>query len=32
MNYNCQNCKQKFKNKNQLNQHVIKCQNDIEQK
>ncbi|CAF4106892.1 unnamed protein product [Rotaria socialis] len=31
MNHNCQNCKQKFKNKTQLNLHIIKCQNESEQ-
>ncbi|CAF3361439.1 unnamed protein product [Rotaria sp. Silwood1] len=31
MNYDCQNCKQKFKTKNQLNLHIIKCQNESEQ-
>ncbi|CAF0809105.1 unnamed protein product [Rotaria sordida] len=31
MNYNCQNCKQKFKTKTQLNLHVNKCQDEPEQ-
>ncbi|CAF4883850.1 unnamed protein product, partial [Rotaria magnacalcarata] len=32
MNHNCQNCKQKFKNKTQFNLHIIKCQDETEQK
>ncbi|CAF3794890.1 unnamed protein product [Rotaria magnacalcarata] len=31
MNHNCQNCKQKFKNKTQFNLHIIKCQDETEQ-
>lgn len=31
MNFNCQNCQQKFKTKNQLNIHLIKCQYESEQ-
>ncbi|CAF4598431.1 unnamed protein product, partial [Rotaria sp. Silwood2] len=31
MNFNCQNCQQKFKTKNQLNSHAIKCQSESEQ-
>jgi len=31
MNFNCQNCQQKFKTKNQLNTHLIKCQYESEQ-
>jgi len=31
MNFNCQNCQQKFKTKNQLNSHLIKCQYESEQ-
>lgn len=32
MNFNCPNCQQKFKTKNQLNTHLIKCQYETEQK
>ncbi len=31
MNLTCQNCQQKFKTKNQLNSHLIKCQYESEQ-
>jgi hypothetical protein len=30
MNFNCPNCQQKFKTKNQLNSHLIKCPYDSE--
>lgn len=29
-NYSCSNCKQKFKTKNQINSHLVKCQSDLE--
>ncbi len=32
MNLNCQNCKQKFKTKNQFNSHLMKCSHEFEQK
>jgi len=31
MNFNCRNCQQKFKTKNQLNTHLMKCQYESEQ-
>lgn len=32
INLNCSNCQQKFKTKNQLNSHLVKCQYETEQR